>query len=453
MDVGDTQRDENDIDEYFIYLDFNGKLSLDSFKKEVFIRIANLHTSNPIVQVNDSVFRGIFEHSMGTNLFFKTSVGSSQVCDAFMKRGPVLLDCVLAESKVLNLKQVKIPPRKVKIPRELSKIEYNLDWDYNTLLTKFADGSLRIQDIVKKEFHDQVLVQEDIIENEDDSDEEEMDTVHEEVVQELPLEEEYFTQSSIEKQLEEEYEKLKSLAMKPMRQAILEECVENSEMNDKKAYEYHNLKCQVRSQVLKPCDFFRQEPVSNINNTTLSNCVDIDRCVVYGLLPKCSHHPREMSQVERDRILTLENFDNLSIAARYYVLNKQVEDLETYIKTLPETEACQGDEYGRTPLETLDIYRQLRGDVRKRIEDIKVSLEEEKENDEDREKMMVFENPVANFSKKRLGGPSWGQAGSGAGLVRALALEEIGALKRTLDSVDGPVQVQALSQHWLDHWT
>lgn len=42
----------------YIYLDFNGKLSSDTFQNEVFLRIANLHKQNPLVQVNDTLFKG-----------------------------------------------------------------------------------------------------------------------------------------------------------------------------------------------------------------------------------------------------------------------------------------------------------------------------------------------------------------------------------------------------------
>lgn len=41
-----------------IYLDFGGKLTSDTFDKDVFIRIANLHKNNPLVQVNDGVYKG-----------------------------------------------------------------------------------------------------------------------------------------------------------------------------------------------------------------------------------------------------------------------------------------------------------------------------------------------------------------------------------------------------------
>lgn len=49
--------DNSNLNKY-IYLDFNGKLSSDVFQNEVFFRIANLHKKNPLVQVNDTLFKG-----------------------------------------------------------------------------------------------------------------------------------------------------------------------------------------------------------------------------------------------------------------------------------------------------------------------------------------------------------------------------------------------------------
>lgn len=50
---------END-DYCYIYLDFNEKLAPNIFTKRIFLRVANLHKPNPLIQLNDLLFKGEF---------------------------------------------------------------------------------------------------------------------------------------------------------------------------------------------------------------------------------------------------------------------------------------------------------------------------------------------------------------------------------------------------------
>lgn len=45
-------------EETLVFLDFTDKLPSDILKSKVFFRVANLDTPNPLVQVNDLIFKG-----------------------------------------------------------------------------------------------------------------------------------------------------------------------------------------------------------------------------------------------------------------------------------------------------------------------------------------------------------------------------------------------------------
>lgn len=44
----------------YVYLDFNEKLASNIFANKMFFRIANLHKPNPLVQINDLLFKGAY---------------------------------------------------------------------------------------------------------------------------------------------------------------------------------------------------------------------------------------------------------------------------------------------------------------------------------------------------------------------------------------------------------
>lgn len=125
-------------------------------------------------------------------------------------------------------------------------------------------------------------------------------------------------------------------------------------------------------------DRFKLEGL-HIDEDTLSNCIDIDRCVLYGIIPPSSDFPRVLTKEEKKKLLTMENFDNLSVAGRYYVLQSLVNDLEEYVRSVSPQKLQEKDEYGRTVIRTLEIYKKLAESVRNHLQEIKYSLECENE--------------------------------------------------------------------------
>lgn len=378
-----------------IYLDFGGKLTSDTFDKDVFIRIANLHKKNPLVQVNDGVYKGTYDYALGTNLFFEANKENPKQNDIFIKRSQIQYENTYTTAKIIDLQPVKVPPRKVQVSSD-KKLEFNLNWDYRRLLEKFSDGTLKLQDILKD---GRKLDETD--ESEDGEEDEKMISLEENDNQTNgkidenisdALEDEggcsMVEATNVPMDILEDYQKLRQLAFRPVKMPAKQEKLQECDPKYRGAYEYHNLE----RQILQPCDYFRTEPVDDINEETLSNCVDIDRCILYGLIDKSVVNRKILTKEEKQTLLSLDNFDNLSLAGRYYVLKNHVDDLEDYLKNRTEDELSSRDAYGRTPVETLEVYRRLSEAVKKRIEEIKYStLDDHKDNSKER-KVDCIEN-------------------------------------------------------------
>lgn len=49
---------EYEEDEVYLYLDFQGRLPIETFNADVFFDIVNLNTKHPLVQFGQSIFHG-----------------------------------------------------------------------------------------------------------------------------------------------------------------------------------------------------------------------------------------------------------------------------------------------------------------------------------------------------------------------------------------------------------
>lgn len=226
--------EESDL---FLYLDFGGEVNNDVFNDTIHLRIANLHKENPLVQLNERVFKGTFENAMGTNLFFE--INENQIhSDVYGRKASVHLNFFGLQTKVLNLEPVKIKPRKLETNQEHLKIKYNLNWDYDTLLKKWDDGTLELNDMIKNL---QIISPKEVTKEIDDTEE------RPEVFREIQLQIEKSNKEDEDsvKELEESYQRLKLLAKRPVRRKIGEEEVEKCDDKYRKAYEFHNIEKQV----------------------------------------------------------------------------------------------------------------------------------------------------------------------------------------------------------------
>ncbi|XP_030752015.1 uncharacterized protein LOC115879363 isoform X2 [Sitophilus oryzae] len=223
--------------EIFVYLDFDGKLPTEFLKSKMFIRIADLQTKNPLVQVNDMVFKGTYEHSIGTNMFFTKS--QTDIADKpFQPVSGCSLELLNLQTKVLNCKQMRVLSENREMPQKNNKIQYNFNWDYKELLKKFEDGTLDLKDMISKDEYSEDEKQESEIENEEIE-----DTVVDKLNEEHTSEELAIKPDEIEtNRLRHAYENLMMLARKPLqRKQIVEnvECIEGYS----KSFNFKNIEC------------------------------------------------------------------------------------------------------------------------------------------------------------------------------------------------------------------
>lgn len=178
---------------------------------------------------------------MGTNLFFEFSDNQSSL-DMFGRRPPIHLEYFSSVNKVLKLEPAKIKPRKPEIEGGQLKITYNLDWDYDTLLQKWDEGTLALTDMLKDEVN---------LPAKKDNPKEPIEKIEENMEYSEPvpvnIEQNAYDEDELSlKELQEDYKKLKLLAKRPARRKIEIETVEMCENKYKTAYDFHNLEKQVK---------------------------------------------------------------------------------------------------------------------------------------------------------------------------------------------------------------
>lgn len=180
---------------------------------------------------------------MGTNLFFEVNeIQQPQQEDNFETKPSVKLEHIFNQTKIINLHPVKVRPKRVELP-QFQDLKYNFNWDYNTLLDKFANGSLNLEDIVKQE--DISIANNDL--DETDVIDEPVEKVTS-VTEEIPHSEKMETSSQSDlnsRLLENNYLRLSKLARRPTRRHITPEVVQECDPKYKQSYYYHNLEKQV----------------------------------------------------------------------------------------------------------------------------------------------------------------------------------------------------------------
>ncbi|KAL3277346.1 hypothetical protein HHI36_012697 [Cryptolaemus montrouzieri] len=365
MDV--DKETETSIDEVFLFVDFGKRVRDDIFFNKVFFRIANLETENPLVQVNDLLFKGEYEDCVGSNLFFE-DVEEPQPRRIFKPETSIHLKHKVTQFKVLSLKSVKIPVKLKDIPQPEYDVEINKDYTVETLMKKLALGSLNIEEDISIVPKDTVIPVKEIVTIPDDPKQihsvknvpmEESTNEQLQPHEELPMPSLVEREDSPEPEesvdiLEYKYEKLRKLAKRPTRRKIEPEHVLQCDAKYQKSYEYNCIK----SQIIKPSDYF---PIisKEYNADNLVGAVDIDRSVLRGIIQPSPDYNRILSEDEKSELLSIQNLDNLSMLARYWVLKSQLEYLEYSVLSLSEEELLKKDIYNRTIGETVGIYKRL----------------------------------------------------------------------------------------------
>ncbi|KAH0807312.1 hypothetical protein GEV33_015477 [Tenebrio molitor] len=338
----------SDDDCCYIYLDFNEKLTSNIFANKMFLRVANLHKPNPLVQVNDLLFKGTFDECVGTNLFFEEVEDPPLKTNIFEQDTPIRLKPLVSQTKIIKLKQAKLPRKVTSTNQCKESVILNLNQDYHTVLEKLEQGMLNIDDIAHKEpepTRDEQF---------DDFSFESPDEISTEPEKEIETLLEGIEDKSQTTELEAKYERLKRLARRPVKRMKSPELVEECDPEYRNAYEYHNLE----KQICQSSDAFRSVSCPIIEKSFVGG-VDIDRCVLQGLIPASSNLNRVLTKDEQSKIFAIDNFENLSLPARYLVLKEHVSRIEELIETTSTEELKETDENGRTITDICDIFRRL----------------------------------------------------------------------------------------------
>lgn len=358
-----TDTSKQALMETAVYLDFSEKIPPEMLDHKVFIRIANLKNKNPLVQINDMIFKGTYDYSVGTNLFFKKTSNSCVTDFPFQQPINVRLEMIEAQTKVLNCKQMRVPPTSAIIPINSDNIQYNFTWSYEELLNKFDQSHLNLKDMIKHEDHE--VRQEEAINQVCQKGETSPISIESNKVENIEIN--YNEISKVDEQggvypeLEAAYENLQMLARKPVKHKVIDEIVECDPIYCS-SYEFKNIECKV----LEPPHFSYFNNHKNFDN--ISDCIDINRCVRLGIVESSNNFPRVLSDNERKRVLTIENFEYLNLTARYLVILHLREELEKQINSNSIEENSKKDEFSHSPIETLNIFHKLLSSLKKRIQ-------------------------------------------------------------------------------------
>lgn len=125
---------------------------------------------------------------------------------------------------------------------------------------------------------------------------------------------------------------------------------------------------------MQPSDAFRTENFLEINEENITKCIDVSRCVLYQILKQSIRAYRTLDAKEKKSVFSLDNFDNLSLSARHYVISNVVAKLKKQLEHVSNENLQEVDEHGRTFLETLEIYQKLDDSLHKRIMGIKEAV-------------------------------------------------------------------------------
>ncbi|KAF7268895.1 hypothetical protein GWI33_017997 [Rhynchophorus ferrugineus] len=334
----------NNSTEKLLYFDFNDKIPKEFLQNKMFIRIVDLKTPNPLVQINDMVFKGSYGYSVGTNIFLQRTPNQDNNDNPFLTWTSNNLVVTNTQMKTVYCKKMRVLPRKTKIPENNGIIKYKFNWNYHELLKKFEDGTLDLHDMIMHYYSDdtneptpQPIVEAPILTEEQKISD--VETKLEESVECYNMEN---TETIHQIELKNAYENLNILARKPLQRKKSMEQVDCEE-KFKKSFNYKNIECKV---IEKPFFSYFKEKQSN----TLSDFVDIEACVRQKILKPTKHIPRILNSDEEKAVLKIENLE-----------------MEKQIKSNTSEENEKKDFYGNTPLETLNMYKNLVSALEKRI--------------------------------------------------------------------------------------
>ena len=100
---------EYEEEETLVAVELHGVIDSEIFAQDSFnkFKILAIDSEHPTLQVENFVFTGSYEHTMGTNVLFEEDEKKVKKCDpVFCKKPPRMLKYICKTTKKLNMKRV-----------------------------------------------------------------------------------------------------------------------------------------------------------------------------------------------------------------------------------------------------------------------------------------------------------------------------------------------------------
>ncbi|XP_045599132.1 general transcription factor 3C polypeptide 6 [Procambarus clarkii] len=151
---------EYEEEETLVMVELHGVIDSEIFAQDSFdkFKILSIDSEHPILQVENFVFTGDYEHTMGTAVFFEEEDKRVKKCDpVFCKKPSRMLKYVCKTSKKLTMKRVFISEKLAEDEDNRSlKMEHSEDGD------PLATGcSLNVSDVVSTDEAEEAHLNED----------------------------------------------------------------------------------------------------------------------------------------------------------------------------------------------------------------------------------------------------------------------------------------------------
>ncbi|XP_037037139.1 uncharacterized protein LOC119074897 [Bradysia coprophila] len=112
VDNNDNSDEDYEEEEFLVFLDFQSKIKSETLeKRNLKIKMIGFETDEPIVQVNNKIFRGTFEHAMGTNVFFTPDPDPPSMDPNFEPIPSTMYKYHSQTDKVLRMERMFITPK------------------------------------------------------------------------------------------------------------------------------------------------------------------------------------------------------------------------------------------------------------------------------------------------------------------------------------------------------
>lgn len=356
--------------EIYLHLDFNGKLDPSTFtRKDLCFKIVNLHKKNPLVLIDNYIFEGKscisaehnskakyfyagkYEDCLGTNIYFEEVQANAdkQEDNPFNFQAPVSLNYLVKSNKILSLQLCKLPD--ILHVSEGENVNLRFNHDYKTVLKKMKERCLNIEDIIEPtesiDFNNELQALKSVIQNPETQETKAQMQI---VVQESSLEKQDIPEKSLD-----DLQALKKIIKEPMRTKQEFDVVETGTYPRTESYNYTFLK-QLYLQSINYKDISL-----NIDESKLHLYVDIENSMKNGVINKSNF--QKMTDDEKNRLISLENIENLSVPLQYTLLVNQLKEEKAVLQRMSSEELQQRDEYGRTPKERYRILKYLAKDL------------------------------------------------------------------------------------------